>query len=322
MHIGANNYYRVYVTNFAKGEQVSGITLKDDMTSSLFAGIMDLNAPQAVTVPWGISFYDDQNQHLPAQDIIWSKVDGSTVGGVAQPNLEYVGDTTFNPEFPNASTGFSEGQPFNGTWTLEIPEFALPAEASYAIVGYAIKIGQVADPINSNGSEPFLKTNGSPAPAAPNSFWVNTAAASKGTFPNNQEMEPNRCRISDLDNDIMFTGWDENKSDYANFSDCKTYHTLEENFFHLWKQGTDVVGAQNPQGNNLQESHFVLADSKTEAETESHLNGSAGQITEWSQQDRAVHLLIQTLRFKRQGRALVIQLGNMIRVNLVEFMTQ
>ncbi|HUH53153.1 MAG TPA: hypothetical protein VLZ31_03810 [Microbacteriaceae bacterium] len=70
VHSGANTYYRVYVTNFAKGEQISGITLKDDMTSALFAGIMDLNAPQAVTVPWGISFYNEQRQHLTAEDII------------------------------------------------------------------------------------------------------------------------------------------------------------------------------------------------------------------------------------------------------------
>ncbi|HUH53154.1 MAG TPA: hypothetical protein VLZ31_03815 [Microbacteriaceae bacterium] len=177
-----------------------------------------------------------------------------------------MGDTTFNTDFPNASAGFSEGQPFNGTWTLEIPEFSLPAEASYAIVGYAIKVGQVADPVNSNGTQPFLKTNNSPVNAAPNSFWVNTAAASKGTFNNNQEIEPSRCRISDLDNEIMFTGWDENISNDANFSDCKTYHTLEENFFHFWKQGSDVVSEQNPQGNDLPESHFVLADSKSEAE--------------------------------------------------------
>ena len=258
VHAGANNYYRVKITNYS-GEALADITLEDDMTSTLFAGVFDPTAPNAVPYAYGISYYSANNDLLGGE--YWNVDAGGPVPKFSNPQA------TADPSDPE----YDPTQPFGGTWTLTVSDIEIPSTAGaantpveYAIVGYPVEIGKIADP--TNPMQPY-SAQGQSLPAAPNATWVNTAAASTASVGTTVNIEPNRCRVSDLTSGAMKPGWDDALTDEENFGDCKTYHSLDESFFHLWKQST----AKNPSNptqvqSNLLGSYFVLSDTKADAQ--------------------------------------------------------
>lgn len=242
IHSGGNIYYRVKVTNFS-GEAITGVQIDDDMTQTLSAATWDPAAPPAVSVPFGISFYTPDDVLIPAGTIDWTLLPAS-----GQPKPEFSGSDAFDPAFPG-------GLPFpGGNWTFETPAFDIPATISgqkvaYAIVGYAVQGGFVADPAD---PESVYVTGGSSLKALPNAAWVNTVQAGQASVGGNS-LYPNRCSAAGAGIAPGDTG-----QDY----DCKVWHSLGESYFHIWKKTADTSTGTD---NNLLSSTFVLADTYDDA---------------------------------------------------------
>ncbi|MCD7101127.1 DUF7927 domain-containing protein [Pseudoclavibacter sp. 13-3] len=249
IHSGGNIYYRVKVTNYSN-EDLSGITLKDDLSETLAATTWDPTAPPAVPVQYGVSYYDSAGNRIASMDTPWNAATG--------PKPVYEGDTTFNADRPN-------GRAFSGTWTLTVDDLTLPALApdgttkvAYAVVGYAVRGGTVAD--TSDPAQAYLN-EGTPLKSVPNAIWTNTAQG-QATTSTGQPFYPNRCSSGDNDGAGVPAG------DDSRYYDCKTWHSLGENYFHIWKKSatTPENTQYGPVGKNLLDSTFVLADSKANAE--------------------------------------------------------
>ncbi|MBN9613747.1 MAG: DUF11 domain-containing protein, partial [Actinobacteria bacterium] len=237
IHSGGNIYYRVKITNFS-GADLTGVTVTDNLTQTLAATVWDPAAPAAVPVPNGISFYRADGSRITSAtyDKDWATTGSKPV---------FSGSNAFDPDFPG-------GLPFpGGTWTFTTPAFTVPATiggetVAYAIVGYAVQGGYVADP--ANPANRFV-SSGAQVKALPDASWVNTAQAGQATI-GGQALYPNRCSAEGAGIAPGATG--------SNL-DCKTWHSLGDSYFHIWKKSA------NPVGQNLLDSTFVLADTETDA---------------------------------------------------------
>jgi LPXTG-motif cell wall-anchored protein len=238
IHVGGNIYYRVKVTNLG-GQAITGVQISDDMTQTLAATVWDPTAPPAVTVPYGISYYTASGTHITGADIVWNAATG--------PKPVFSGDQTFDPDFP-------DGLPFpGGTWTFTTPSFDIPAtiggqKVGYAIVGYAVEGGQVASP--SDPAQQYLANGTTPVAALSNAMWINTASAGPATIGGVQ-VAPSRCAAPVPPGDV------------ADYYDCKTWHSLGDSYFHMWKKSANE--GEGGSGANLTGSVFVLADTQADA---------------------------------------------------------
>jgi len=237
IHSGGNIYYRVKITNFS-GSDLTGVTVTDNLTQTLAATVWDPAAPAAMPQPNGISFYRADGSRIisATYDRDWATTGSKPV---------FSGSTAFDPDFP-------AGMPFpGGTWTFTTPAFTVPAmigseTVAYAIVGYAVQGGYVADP--ANPANQYI-SSGAAVKALPDASWVNTAQAGQGSI-GGQSLYPNRCSAAGGGIAPGNTGTD---------LDCKTWHSLGESYFHIWKKSA------NPVGQNLLGSTFVIADTEADA---------------------------------------------------------
>ncbi len=244
IHSGGNIYYRVKITNYS-GETVTGVSIEDDMTHTLSATTWD-PAPPPITgfgTAYGLSFYTADGGLIPGGTIDWSALPAQD-----QPVPEFSGSASFDPLFPG-------GLPFpNGTWTFETPTFTIPAEiagqkVAYAIVGYAVQGGFVADP---SDPETAFVDGGAPVRALPNAIWVNTVQAGQASV-GGHSLYPNRCSAE---------GGGVPPGDIGAYYDCKVWHSIGESYFHIWKKTADTSTGTS---NNLLGSTFVLADTYDDA---------------------------------------------------------
>lgn len=242
IHSNGNIYYRVKVTNYS-GKDLTGVKINDDMTETLAASLWDPTAPPVFDVTYGVSFFTASNTRIAGGDIVWNAASG--------PKPVFTGDQTFDSAFPN-------GKPFpGGVWKFETPAFTVPAkiggtDVAYAIVGYAVKGGTVASPTNPATTYQY---QGAPVVAIPNATWVNTVSGAPATV-NSVLVAPNRCAAP------VPTG------DVAGYYDCKTWHSVGESYFHIWKKSASEAPSGVPGatvGANLVGSTFVLADTEADA---------------------------------------------------------
>lgn len=237
IHSGGNIYYRVKITNFS-GSDLTGVTVTDNLTQTLAATVWDPAAPPAMPQPNGISFYRADGSRIVSAtyDRDWATTGSKPV---------FSGSTAFDPDFPG-------GMPFpGGAWTFTTPAFTVPATiggetVAYAIVGYAVRGGYVADP--ANPANQYI-SSGAVVKALPDASWVNTAQAGQASI-GGQSLYPNRCSAAGGGIAPGNTGAD---------LDCKTRHSLGESYFHIWKKSA------NPVGQNLLGSTFVIADTEADA---------------------------------------------------------
>lgn len=230
-------HYQVKVTNFS-GENLTDITIEDDLTQTLAAATWNPNPDDVVEVSYGVGYYGGAG----GDELVWEEP-----------------WTTQNAPIPffeadDPDPGLPSGNPFPfGTWTLEIP-LDLPTEidnkkVTYAIVGYSVQAGFVAKP--GAPHEKFEYDGGITLKALPDAVWVNTVQTGPATINGQPEpLSPNRCVLVEGE-----TAPGEN-------SDCKTLHRLGENYFHLWKKTADTTTGQST---NLIDSTFMLADTEDDA---------------------------------------------------------
>ncbi len=243
IHAGGNIYYRVKVTNYS-GATMTGVQITDDMTQTLAATLWDPTAPAAVTVPYGISFYTASGAHIPGADIVWDAATGPKPVFGLKP-----GATGDPAEFDSDVPG---GLPFpNGRWTFTTPAFDIPAtingqKVAYAIVGYAVRGGQVASP--SDPAQQYQANGTMPVRAASGATWINTAAAGAATI-NGQPAQPSTCSADSPAGSLD--------------DECRTFHALGDSYFHIWKKSANE--GVNGSGQNLTGSVFVLADTEADA---------------------------------------------------------
>ncbi|MHA3725167.1 DUF7927 domain-containing protein [Leucobacter sp. HY1910] len=241
IHSGGNIYYRVTVTNYS-GEALTGVVVQDDMSETLAATTLDLNASPiaGLGAVHGVNFYNAAGVEMTGDRKDWKNLYNQTNG----PELKFTGSGAFDPSRPG-------GKAFpGGTWTYKTPAITFPAGAVTAVIGYVVKGGSVASPLDPSVA---FEDSGAPLPALPNAVWVNTVQAQAAKLGSQNNVYPNRCNAAAPG---VPTG------DVAGYYDCKTWHELGDSYFHLWKKSSAEGAGSNPTGKNLVGSTFVLADTE------------------------------------------------------------
>ncbi|CAG7607485.1 DUF11 domain-containing protein [Leucobacter soli] len=264
IHSGGNIYYRVKITNYS-GEDLTGVQVVDDMTQTLAAAYFDRYAPPAVGLPNGISFYDTSGVRITgaaaqAYEKNWSL--GAQPGTDAPPAIGFAADGTGGCSVSAKYQGATPPLAARGCWTLTSPTFTVPAQiggttVGYAILGYAVKGGSPARVVGGTGTADQIDTV---VPVDPAATWVNTVQAGTANA-GGQSIYPNRCSAS---------GPGVPPGDVSGYYDCKTWHSLGESYFHIWKKFGPVPTETD---NNLTGAAFLLADTEADAR--------AGNASRW-----------------------------------------